>query len=1068
MNGELKAAKTVEGTINTSWIRYIEGTEIVKTVNGVHPDSDSNLELTPSDIGALPKNSKAVSAASADKLSGTITFTGTAETLVGKKQYSVTDLSNGSKIDLSSIIGLKTVNGKSPDSDGNVQIESVGAAINDLKFETNTTWSSQHINEIQPKKLREEIEATCFKVEDEKDIHITVPSKTWLSNSNMIRITSYSSSLDSISLEKTFGLNIYVYVEGESTFYTRYYIPKDNISALVSFPITTVMSILWLGIYQGEDDKHYMTYDRIRDYTVTNVQSDWNVTDTSSDAYIKNKPVIPEAVTEDIISDWGFTKNTGTVKSVNGISPDESGNVRIETGTILVDKTNLVELDNTIIESVFISYDESDGMIPVTIDINLNLNLSDIDTVDAIYHLNYDGDVEYSSNIIDELNEVYDNGNGTDHFSVSSDSFDMYIRGKDNARISFTNYKSLGYINEFIIQGNPVDGTLGYDSSYASVLYCGDYYLQNGELNTTYTNTFIDGYKVYAIGEGSDDKVLKFNSKVDDKFICTWESVAFLNDSGKIPESQLPSYVDDVLEYSSKSLFPETGESGKIYVDTSTNLMYRWSGSTYVNTNTSLALGETSSTAYRGDRGKTAYEHSQSVHAPSNAEANVIDTVKVNGNVITPSAKAVDIAVPTKVSELTNDKGYLTEHQDISGKQDKSTAVTHTASTAVGSESKGVYVNADGVATPMKYSVNKDVPSDAVFTDTTYSESTTSKAGLMPALSGNSEQYLNGNGEWVTPASSGGGTPSVYQQKITKTTAKTPFELTQSNVDSSKCYFKYYGNDDIYEPELHVYLASGVIFNPDTQYIIPCSRPLFSGPIDLTLNDSTDYVLKDDENSYGGYKLYLYSNDEILIACWNSYNSSSSSVKSTYMDYLDFIDTAQFCYYVKNGDSTYIATSLSEITGDYLIGNTEILIPYAGGYLYEDSEGGDIDFLLSCANNNNALSTRMYKFGVTTSMYDGTYQDISLKTNTKYKFSACVKVVSGTVTNIGLNITNSNASSSGIGGAKDLTITNGKVSYEFATGSDLTNFKRFYVYNGKTNQTTSRQVLLYNMMIKEI
>lgn len=43
-----------------------------------------------------------------------------------------------------------------------------------------------------------------------------------------------------------------------------------------------------------------------------NVQSDWNVTDTSSDAYIKNKPTIPAAVTESTVSGWGFTKNTGT------------------------------------------------------------------------------------------------------------------------------------------------------------------------------------------------------------------------------------------------------------------------------------------------------------------------------------------------------------------------------------------------------------------------------------------------------------------------------------------------------------------------------------------------------------------------------------------------------------------------------------------------------------------------------------------------------------------------------------------------------------------------------------
>ena len=55
---------------------------------------------------------------------------------------------------------------------------------------------------------------------------------------------------------------------------------------------------------------------------------------------------------------------------------------------------------------------------------------------------------------------------------------------------------------------------------------------------------------------------------------------------------------------------------------------------------------------------------------------------------------------------------------DISGKQDASTAVTHTASTAVGSATKGVYIASNGTATAMTYSLNKDVPSDAVFTDT--------------------------------------------------------------------------------------------------------------------------------------------------------------------------------------------------------------------------------------------------------------------------------------------------------------------------------------------------------------
>lgn len=84
----------------------------------------------------------------------------------------------------------------------------------------------------------------------------------------------------------------------------------------------------------------------------------------------------------------------------------------------------------------------------------------------------------------------------------------------------------------------------------------------------------------------------------------TSKNVATLDSSGKVPSSQLPSYVDDVLEYTSKSKFPSTGETGKIYVDTTTNLTYRWSGTSYVEISASLALGETSSTAYAGDKGK--------------------------------------------------------------------------------------------------------------------------------------------------------------------------------------------------------------------------------------------------------------------------------------------------------------------------------------------------------------------------------------------------------------------------------------------------------------------------------
>ena len=84
-----------------------------------------------------------------------------------------------------------------------------------------------------------------------------------------------------------------------------------------------------------------------------------------------------------------------------------------------------------------------------------------------------------------------------------------------------------------------------------------------------------------------------------------------LNANSKIDSTYLPSYVDDVLEYSGKTNFPTTGETGKIYVDIATNLTYRWGGSAYVEISPSLALGTTSSTAFAGDKGQTAYSHSQ-------------------------------------------------------------------------------------------------------------------------------------------------------------------------------------------------------------------------------------------------------------------------------------------------------------------------------------------------------------------------------------------------------------------------------------------------------------------------
>jgi hypothetical protein len=97
------------------------------------------------------------------------------------------------------------------------------------------------------------------------------------------------------------------------------------------------------------------------------------------------------------------------------------------------------------------------------------------------------------------------------------------------------------------------------------------------------------------------------------------DGYAELDGTGKVPTSQLPAFVDDVIEAANFAALPGTGESGKIYVTLDDNKTFRWSGSAYTEISASLALGETSATAYRGDRGKTAYDHSQETNANPHA-----------------------------------------------------------------------------------------------------------------------------------------------------------------------------------------------------------------------------------------------------------------------------------------------------------------------------------------------------------------------------------------------------------------------------------------------------------------
>jgi hypothetical protein len=125
----------------------------------------------------------------------------------------------------------------------------------------------------------------------------------------------------------------------------------------------------------------------------------------------------------------------------------------------------------------------------------------------------------------------------------------------------------------------------------------------------------------------------------------TPSQITGLMDGEKINSSLLPSYVDDVQEYDGTSSFPTTGELGKIYVDTSTNKTYRWSGKTYIE------IAASPVTSVNGQTG-----------------AVTVLVPEISTNISTDAASDAKTASPKAVKTFVESKGYLTSHQDISGK----------------------------------------------------------------------------------------------------------------------------------------------------------------------------------------------------------------------------------------------------------------------------------------------------------------------------------------------------------------------------------------------------------------
>ena len=547
-----------------------------------------------------------------------------------------------------------------------------------------------------------------------------------------------------------------------------------------------------------------------------NVQSDWDVTDTSSDAFIKNKPKViiegdsrlTDARTPTAHSQAATTINedathrfvTDTEKAVWNAKSNFSGNYNDLTNKPTIptvnDKTLTIQKNGTTV-STFTANSTTDVTANITVptktseltndsgfktvDTNTTYDLSapasktngnvtinlvaggsgsgtdsvvikgvgattvatdangviTISSTDTVIQDSNDNQTVKTGNVIFGANDVIEFVAGT-NVSINGDS--------TNKKITISSTDTNTHNSHTIISGKKADGTTDIKGSLSSGdITLGDSGVTAGkygpDANKTpsYGNTFnvpeisvnakgiitavsnrtvqipasdntdTGATSVEVVGTGNAVTTASYDST--SRKLTLTKGAAYLSTSlkgavnglaeldanGKVLTSQLPSYVDDVIE-GTLSTFPATGETGKIYVDTTTNKTYRWSGSAFVEISASLALGETSSTAYRGDRGKIAYDHSQATHAPSNAEKNqnAFSNIAVSGQTTVEADSTTDTLTLVAGSNVTITTDATNDKITIAAKD---TVYTHPTSGVTAGSYNKVTVDANGHVT---------------------------------------------------------------------------------------------------------------------------------------------------------------------------------------------------------------------------------------------------------------------------------------------------------------------------------------------------------------------------------
>lgn len=298
----------------------------------------------------------------------------------------------------------------------------------------------------------------------------------------------------------------------------------------------------------------------------------------------------------------------------------------------------------------------------------------------------------------------------------------------------------------------------------------------DGSANLTITAVIADDSHAHVIGN-VDGLQAALDAKLDDSQAGAVNGIAQLDANGLVPTSQLPSYVDDVIESATFATLPVTGEAGKIYVDLATNVTYRWSGTAYVEISKSLAIGTTAGTAYAGDAGATL-SSTVSAHSANTSNPHSVTKAQVGlGSADNTSDATKNVLSATKLKTART----ITLGGDLSGSVsfDGSANVTITAAVADDSHNHTL-ANIDGItATTTELNVLDGIT--ATTAELNYTDGVTSN--IQTQLNARNRKYAASIGDGV--ATSIVVTHNLNSQDVTVALREvdTPYAMVMTDIE---------------------------------------------------------------------------------------------------------------------------------------------------------------------------------------------------------------------------------------------------------------------------------------------